>query len=45
MTANGACPCCGMDVHRSHGYNGFTLTERYACIRCGDTIYAASRAA
>ncbi len=43
--ASGACPVCGKTVSRTHAFNGLTLTERYACARCGDSVYRAGRAA
>lgn len=44
MNAAGACPICGESVRKNHGWNGMTLTERYACGLCGETTYAVSRA-
>lgn len=41
--AAGACPVCGRDVARTHGWNGSAVSDRYACASCGESVYLSAR--
>lgn len=43
LQATGACPVCGRNVARTHGWNGTTMSDRYACAACGESVYLSAR--